>query len=378
MKTLMQEKHFDYKMFVIIDRVTYLGISMHILLTGLFYWLGYTNLSLLNVGCTLAWIHGKNLNSQGRQTLAILFLSAEIILHTIAAVSVLGWESGFQFYLIGALIFNIFARKIQLREVFILIFVFMSIFIGLHVYTAMQTYFHDAWWLMDLMYYNNVIVSAVTMSLVSYSFKEASNDSETQIRNIANTDYLTGLLTRRSMSEKVEIDLRKCIENKQDSAVVMADIDFFKHINDTYGHASGDEVLKEVALCLKENLRHIDRVFRWGGEEFMIVLPNISKDDAKRVCEGLREDISRAIFSFSRTNENMDVDEINITMTFGIAQFNEENDTIEEVILKADKALYKGKETGRNRVVVSENESYVEVEKEQKQVFVSNLRLSGV
>lgn len=374
----MQEKHFDYKMFVIIDRVTYLGIGVHVLLTGLFYFLGHINLAFLNIGCTVAWIHGKSLNTQGRQALAILFLSTEVVLHTIAAVSVLGWESGFQFYLIGALIFNIFGTKIQLREIIILIFIFVGVFIGLHAYTSSRTYVHEVWWFMDLMYYSNVIVSVVAMSLVSYYFKEASNDSETQIRNIANTDHLTGLLTRRSLSDSVDIDLRKCIENKQDSAIIMADIDYFKRINDTYGHASGDEVIKEVALRLRENLRHCDRVFRWGGEEFMIVLPNISQDDAKRVCEGLREDISRAVFSFSQTGRGVDAQEINISMTFGIAQFNEENEILEEVIEQADKALYKGKNSGRNRVVMFNETSYEEVEEGCQHVFVSSLRFSGV
>ena len=371
MKAVAQEEHFDYKMFVIIDRLAYIGIAIHILLTGLFYWLGYINLSLLNIACTIAWVHGRSLNLQGRQPLAVLFLSIEVILHTIATVSTLGWESGFQYYLIGTLVFNILARRINVLEIFGLIAIFMGVFIGLRMYTVTQNYVHDTWWLMDLVYYNNVLVSMIAMSLVAYYFKEASSDSETRIREIANTDHLTGLLTRRSMAEHVDNDLRSCLTNKQNSAVIMADIDFFKKINDTYGHATGDEVLKEVASRLKENLRHCDRVFRWGGEEFMLVLPNISIDNAKEVCEGLRSDIEAAIFNF-------DGIEFNVSMTFGVAQFNEDNDSIEEVIKQADKALYKGKESGRNCVIIaSADEHYEEVLHDERKIFTSNIRLSG-
>jgi len=373
MQAVSPEAHFDYKMFVIIDRVTYLGISVHILLTGLFYYLGYMNLSLLNIACTVAWVHGRNLNQQGRQPLAILFLSAEVILHTIAAVSTLGWESGFQFYLIGALIFNIFSGRIKFKEIVALISIFLGVFIGLKVYTSTQVYEHEVSWLMNLMYYNNVVIAVIAMSLVSYYFKEASKDSETKIRHIANTDHLTGLLTRRSMSEHVDEKLRRCISNKQNSAVIMADIDFFKKINDTYGHASGDEVLKEVANRLKENLRHHDSVFRWGGEEFMLILPNISMDNAKEVCEGLRADISAAVFMFEQETQQR---EFHISMTFGIAAYNEENDCIEEAISKADKALYSGKKAGRNRVVVAnENEDFEHVEHDHRKIFISSSNL---
>jgi len=371
MKAASQVEHYDYKIFVIIDRVTYLGISVHILLTGLFYFLAYIDLALLNIACTIAWIHGRKLNTQGKQPLAIVFLSAEVILHTIAAVSILGWESGFQFYLIGALVFNIFNGKVRLREIFILLVIFMGVFFGLKIFTSTQTYTHATWWLMDLMYYSNVLTAMVAMSLVSYYFKEVSNDSETKIRSIANRDYLTGLLTRRSMSEDVSKELSVCLTNKQNSAVIMADIDFFKGINDTYGHTCGDEVLKKVASHLKQNLRHVDSVFRWGGEEFMLVLPNISLDNAKEVCEGLREDINAMVFSFENNK-------VGVSMTFGLAAFNEENDSIEEVIADADKALYKGKKSGRNRVVLADKDEISEETLQQDiKLFTSSISMTG-
>ena len=369
MQTLPQ--HFDTKMFLIIDKVSYLAIVVHIFLIGLFYWFDYMLLSFLNIFFTIAWAYGRKVNKNGNQPLATLILSTEVIVHNIAAVSVLGWESGFQYYLLPALMFNVFRSDVKKAETFGIVIVFVGLFIALRLVTSMQTYAHEAQWLIEMMYYNNVIMAFSVMSVIGYYFKQATTNRELEIEDLANTDHLTGLQTRRSMQKDLDGDIKRTLMDHQESVVIMADIDHFKSINDTYGHDCGDKVLKEISQRLKENLRYGDKIYRWGGEEFLIILTNISLNDAKSVAQSLRSDVASAIFAFEKR-------ELNISMTFGLARLNEAFSDIEQVIKKADEALYHGKESGRNCVILADENSYVKVGTEHRSALTSHAVLSGL
>ncbi len=363
-------QHFDIKMFFIIDKVSYLAILIHISLIGLFYWFDYLLLSFLNIFFTLAWIYGHQVNKRGDQPLAALILSMEVILHSLAAVSILGWESGFQYYLLTALMFNVFRNDLKKRETFDIAFVFIGLFIALRMFTATRTYVHEEEWLFEMMYYNNMIVAFSVMSLIGYFFRQATSNHEKKVEALANTDHLTGLQTRRSMQKDLDGDIKRCLINEKESMVILADIDHFKSINDTYGHDFGDKVLRENAQRLKENLRDGDKIYRWGGEEFVIILTDISLNDAKNVAQSLRNDISSAIFAFEKH-------EFNVSMTFGMARLNNISSNIDDVIKKADKALYHGKENGRNCVIFLENNNYERVDTEQRNVLASHAKFSG-
>ena len=362
----MQEEtqHFDRKMFFIIDKVSYLAIFIHIFLIGLFFWLDYLILSFANIFFTLAWIYGRKVNTSGNQPLAALILSIEVILHNIAAVSILGWESGFQYYLLTALIFNVFRNDLKKEETIGIVFIFIGLFIALRLYTSTQIYVHEEAWLFEIMYYNNIMLALSVMSLIAYFFKEATTDHESRIEILANTDHLTGLQTRRSMQKDLDGDIKRCLINEKESVVILADIDHFKTINDTYGHDYGDKVLREIAQRLKENLRYGDKIYRWGGEEFLIILTDISLNDAKNVAQSLRNDVSSAIFAFEKH-------EFNVSMTFGMARLNNISINIENIIKEADQALYHGKENGRDCVIFLENNNYERVDTEQRNVLSS-------
>jgi diguanylate cyclase (GGDEF)-like protein len=133
---------------------------------------------------------------------------------------------------------------------------------------------------------------------------------------------------------------------------IMTDIDFFKNVNDTYGHAVGDLVLKTIAKVIRGQLREYDIAGRYGGEEFSILLPFTEIHEAKMVAERLRCAIESKTIDISKVNPDIETKNINITISLGIYELKE-NDNVEDLIIKADKALYQAKNTGRNKVVVN-------------------------
>ena len=157
-------------------------------------------------------------------------------------------------------------------------------------------------------------------------------------------DYLTQIQNRRSIIETLEITINKFTVKKASFTLIMIDIDFFKQINDTHGHLVGDHVLKELAIFLKQYIRLNDAIGRYGGEEFLIVLYEDNLVLIEKFLLKLLEKIS--LQSFDR--------EINITVSLGATR-SKKHDTIESIIERADTALYKAKEGGRNRYVLNEN-----------------------
>ena len=165
----------------------------------------------------------------------------------------------------------------------------------------------------------------------------------------AYTDYLTGLNNRRSFIERTEIELYRKERYGREFSLIMFDIDYFKYINDRYGHNTGDLVLKEIANICRNVLREVDIVGRIGGEEFAILLPETDIVQATLVAERLRVSISNGKV-FPTLNE-----EVKFAASFGVTFTKDANKSINELLNQADNALYKAKNSGRNRVVVSEN-----------------------
>ena len=129
----------------------------------------------------------------------------------------------------------------------------------------------------------------------------------------------------------------------------MTDIDFFKSVNDTYGHAAGDLVLKTVSRIIKLQLRDYDIAGRYGGEEFAVLLPFTKLEEAKMVAERLRKAVENKKIDISKINTESPQKNISVTISLGVAEYN--NGDSEDILLQnADKALYKAKESGRNRV----------------------------
>ena len=163
-----------------------------------------------------------------------------------------------------------------------------------------------------------------------------------QSRYMSVTDPLTGLYNRRHFEDCLEREFLRSKRYKSDLSFAIIDIDFFKKINDTYGHSSGDYVLKEVAYLILQTFRKTDMVFRYGGEEFAVIITETPLDKAVIPLERLRTSISENTFKYKG-------EQINVTISIGVSGVNEDIESVHQLFENADKALYMAKENGRNQ-----------------------------
>ncbi len=165
---------------------------------------------------------------------------------------------------------------------------------------------------------------------------------------LAIRDGLTGLFNYRYFWQRLEQEVSRAKRFSHPLSVIMADIDHFKDYNDLHGHLKGDNLLKEIALFLKNSVRAIDVVARYGGEEFTIILVQTGKEDALKVAEKLRKGIEREDFPHQETQPGG-----RITMSFGVASYPVDATDPEGLVREADRALYRAKEEGRNRTIAA-------------------------
>lgn len=164
-----------------------------------------------------------------------------------------------------------------------------------------------------------------------------------QTRYLSLTDALTGLYNRRHFNAELEREFMRSKRYGGDLCIAIIDIDFFKKINDTYGHLCGDYVLKEVAYLILENFRKTDMVFRYGGEEFVVLMTETSLENSLIPLERLRKTIENNNFIFKGEK---------IKVTISIGTETNHTESTEEFLNNADKALYQAKQSGRNQTVL--------------------------
>jgi two-component system cell cycle response regulator len=165
---------------------------------------------------------------------------------------------------------------------------------------------------------------------------------------MAITDALTGLHNRRYMETHLATLAEQAAQRAKPLALMMLDIDYFKSINDRYGHDAGDDVLREFAVRIRKSIRGIDLACRYGGEEFVIVMPETDLHVAGMVAERLRRSIAGEPFSIEKGAKRLEV-----TISIGIATLETKGEAITDVLKRADQALYRAKNDGRNRVVAA-------------------------
>jgi len=174
------------------------------------------------------------------------------------------------------------------------------------------------------------------------------------VKELSITDGLTGVYLRRHFLERFQEELKRSIKNQFHLCVLMLDIDFFKNYNDTFGHLVGDITLREVSKIIQDNVRKVDLISRYGGEEFAIVLPETLKEAGVDVAERIR-------YAVSQKKLNVYDEETHVTVSIGIAAFPDDiageitsfdPSFVLELLQKADQALYQAKNEGRDRVIL--------------------------
>lgn len=324
-----------------------------------FYTLKITPLFIYNVVitvfyCVLSWIIGK------KERYASVFISAfiEILLHSVLASLMLGWDWGFMLYTIALipLAFYLtytlpyFKKSVSapITISVIVCMVYVAVIIITNRMEPLYSYSVNLDAVSGFYYYNTMLTFALILACsilfaIEIRYMQHNLEKENQdLEQLANYDPLTHLLNRRSMTTHLRQAMEQATGINEIFCLIMADIDNFKKVNDTYGHACGDKVLLEVAHVISGNVREEDYVCRWGGEEILILLRS-GKDVAVQVANRICKDVADCVISYKEM-------EISVTLTLGVAEY-QEKDTIRTLIDRADEKLYYGKNHGKNQVV---------------------------
>tara|TARA_R110002096_G_scaffold361075_2_gene554105 strand:+ start:18495 stop:19514 length:1020 start_codon:yes stop_codon:yes gene_type:complete len=326
----------------IIQRACWVGIMAHAAFIPLFAWLGYRELAVFNVASTAVWGAASILNARGHSTTSMWLIVAEVMAHGSMAVIFLGSGTGFEYYLIPLIPFVMFNERLSTRVIVISSFAIVANCMLLMAFGEGTTLAREILRPIQII---NVGIPMLVLGLVSYNFRLVSISVERRLRSAAQTDVLTELPNRRRIAERLREEKARTERTKAVFSVVLADIDNFKRINDTYGHDIGDSVLVATARCLRKSLRDCDLVGRWGGEEFVMVLPETKLSDAGLAIERLRVAVAKGLSAVPGCDNP-------VTLTFGIAPFVD-GASIDECLRSADDAMYRGKASGRNCVVLA-------------------------
>jgi diguanylate cyclase (GGDEF)-like protein len=275
----------------------------------------------------------------------------EIVTHAILATLFVGWNYGFEIILICMIPLPYMfmpKRKIYMHLLSlwtIALFIALRICcvdVGLRISENVTDEPSSLWYIF------NCSLSFTVILMLTFIFRsrtdnlnQSLSEQNVRLKKVASVDSLTGLLNRRAMSGYLE----QIAMTADYYSVALLDIDFFKRVNDTYGHAAGDEVLLKVSQLLLKNVPTEGYICRWGGEEILIVLPGFTIGQSREIAEDLRKKISEIRFESGGT-------EFGITVTIGVYECkNTDSETVDTAIRIADDRLYSGKNSGRNRVV---------------------------
>ncbi|ERI93563.1 diguanylate cyclase domain protein [Clostridiales bacterium oral taxon 876 str. F0540] len=291
------------------------------------------------------------INRRGFHSYAVVLAICEVVGHSTLAVMFLGWASGFHYYILCLVPLLFFSKDITKTGKVILNILFCVIYIVLRYYasenSAIVTLNTKT---LNVFDNYNIIVTFSSLSFLAYYYCMAVEKAHNKLRRankkleiLADTDPLTGLLNRRKIVEEINKNIVEFKSTGKSFVLIMADIDNFKSFNDKYGHNCGDLVVTTSGAIMKSQLINEGIISRWGGEEFLILLPSCNIEGGKELAEKLRKSVQDTTVIYKDTR-------VSITMTFGVCSYIS-NINIEEAIGNADKALYEGKRKGRNCVV---------------------------
>lgn len=308
----------------------------------LFHLLGSPILAWVNVISVTMYIVAYRALGRKQNGLAITLIWAEVILHAALGVVLIGWESGFHYYLL--MFIPALFVSMRLRGAVVALAGLWSYYVALYLLM---------WFMKPLqpiapgallgVFLFNLSVVFVMFGYLSFFYLTMVTSANRKLRRMAITDSLTGLFNRRHMTHLVERELARFQRNGHPVAFIVLDIDHFKSINDEHGHETGDHVLEDVASIIKAQLRTQDLVARWGGEEFLAVLPDTNLQNAQVSAERVREALLTQDWLAPNGKR------IDITISAGVSEFRRDDD-LNSAINRADRALYRSKDGGRNRV----------------------------
>jgi diguanylate cyclase (GGDEF)-like protein len=335
-----------YRFSVVAHHIYLFSAVGHLLFVPLFAVLAVLPLALYNVGSTLLFLLTLHLNRRRRYCVAFALAGIEVFVHSTLCAVLIGWESGYHYFIIGIIPFAMLlpgfggAAKAALS-----VGIFGSYGIVYFATAATPALFDLGRTVLNVLNFVNLGTALGAFSLLVHYLSAASIKAEAEVQTLSRTDQLTGLLNRRGMEDHLTAARSTYERTGVPYAAILGDLDHFKRVNDRYGHGCGDRLLTEAATTLARSLRSRDVLCRWGGEEFLILLPGTDRDGATKVADKLLEAVREIRIPCGE-------EELQITITLGgvIARRDVED---ARLISAADGALYEGKQAGRDRFVLS-------------------------
>ena len=337
---------------IILLRIQALVMCLYFLAqAGVFLWRSDAELSIIAFALLLAHAAALNMtyHNLGRTVQRyLLFLSWGWI---IFYVVMLGWDLGAQHFVFVLLIFACITShdsvhyKVLEATILCATRIILYFYTDYHAPIVLITGNYGA--VFQILNTVTIFISATALILVfsqnSLEMEKKLIQYNERLKEMSSRDSLTGLYNRRRMKEKLQEVVTKQEKKGKFISIAIGDIDFFKKVNDTYGHEAGDAVLKVLADFMDRYMKENGFVGRWGGEEFLFVFTHMNADYAQEKLDALRRSISKIEVPYENTV-------IRVTMTFGLEEHTYTHD-VERTINEADKKLYQGKEKGRNCVV---------------------------
>lgn len=302
---------------------------------------GASALALGNVASVAMYATAYWAIGQRRNVLAISLIWLEVLAHSAAASLLIGWDSGFHYFLlmfIPAIVIGTRMNRAVPMVVVLLVF-----YLGLEQLSKrvgpLSPLAPEQ--LMAARAVNVALVFGMFYAMAAY-YRRTVIAAERRLLQMATTDPLTGLDNRSQFHARANSELARSRRHKAPVSLILADIDAFKRINDEFGHDAGDQVLKRLADLLRRTLRETDVLARWGGEEFIALLPSSDETAAAQLAERIRQAVaSLPIELEGRT--------LQVTLSMGIAECHGIDD-LQAATQRADRALYASKHGGRNRI----------------------------
>lgn len=335
---------------IVVIRILLLSMLFYIVINSIIYISILNNIGFVFLLASLLMFALIFRMTYHRKTSAVVYaLNLSMAAWIIGNILYLGWDTGVQHFIIVLLVLTFFSSYSNYGAKAVYVAVLCCFRICLFFLCRSRDpiiLLTDS--MTNLLQTINTIAIFWCLSMISYIFSKDSQTLESKLveyNNIledqANTDALTGLYNRRKAMQYLDELLTP--SNKDFTSICICDIDFFKKVNDNYGHDMGDIVLQNISDVMITTLDKKNLVSRWGGEEFLLVFPACNGDDAFLLLEQLRDNIKSLKF-------NADGKPFSITMTFGLAEYDFHSD-IDTIIKEADEKLYMGKENGRDQIV---------------------------
>ncbi len=311
---------------------------------GMYAALGAPFLAVLNVASVALYATAFWLLRQRRNRPAVALIWFEVLVHSALGSLLIGWDSGFHYFLlmfIPAIVVGA-PRRWPLPMVLVL-FLFYAALHSLCRSVGPLSPLQP--WALALAHgLNLALIFGLFYAMTAY-YRGTVIQAERRLLAAATTDPLTGLANRSQFQIRAATELAHGRRRKETAALVLADVDYFKRINDELGHDAGDKVLVRLAALMRDNLREVDVLARWGGEEFLALLPSNDIAAATAVAERMRQAVAAVHIDIGGRM-------VHVTMSFGVAQISDLSE-LQQATARADRALYDSKNGGRNRVSVA-------------------------